>query len=79
MLCVLWLGDMELLGAELPCCISRYFLPPQTLEEHSSLEMSVSRPSQLAFSQRPDSNLAILAAIQDYQNPLLLACVLILY
>lgn len=49
MLCVLWLGDTGLLGAELPCCISKYFLPLHTLEEQNSLEMSASHPSQLAF------------------------------
>lgn len=28
MLCVLCLGDMQLLGAKLPCRLSKYFLPP---------------------------------------------------
>lgn len=49
MLCVLWLGDTGLLGAELPCCVSKYFLPLRTLEEQNSLGMSVSHPSQLAL------------------------------
>lgn len=43
--------DTQLLGTELPCCLSKYFLPPQSLEERNSLEMSASHPSQLTFTE----------------------------
>lgn len=45
----LWLGDVGPLGAELPNCARKHFLPPPALERQNSLETSVSPPSQLAF------------------------------